>query len=146
MTATEHNAAPQLSCRYAGKRLFPTNELAHEGAQRIRAKVEAEGRAYQTLYPYRCPDDREHWHLSHYRQGYATCPDCHDRAEAWDGGARWIMAAHRAGGAPCTGQGKPGTDGGEDQAPPNGDHNPTRKTDCAKLCGAPGCASWGCLS
>ncbi|MDM2398138.1 hypothetical protein PP613_03790 [Mycobacteroides abscessus] len=31
-------------------------------------------------------------------------------------------------------------------APPNGDHNPARASDCARLCGAPGCASWGCLS
>ncbi|MFT9549012.1 hypothetical protein ACM0AZ_15170 [Mycobacteroides abscessus subsp. massiliense] len=34
----------------------------------------------------------------------------------------------------------------KDQAPANGDHNPARAGDCAKLCGAPGCASWGCLS
>lgn len=34
----------------------------------------------------------------------------------------------------------------KDQAPTNGDHNPARAGDCAKLCGAPGCASWGCLS
>lgn len=30
-------------------------------------------------------------------------------------------------------------------APPNGDHNPARPGDCQRLCGAPGCASWGCL-
>ena len=30
-------------------------------------------------------------------------------------------------------------------APPNGDHNPARPGDCKTLCGAPGCASWGCL-
>lgn len=30
-------------------------------------------------------------------------------------------------------------------APPNGDHNPARPGDCRRLCGAPGCASWGCL-
>lgn len=29
---------------------------------------------------------------------------------------------------------------------PNDDHNPARPSDCARLCGAPGCASWGCLS
>ncbi|QOF29671.1 hypothetical protein [Mycobacteroides abscessus] len=34
----------------------------------------------------------------------------------------------------------------KDQAPTNGDHNPARAGDCAKPCGAPGCASWGCLS
>lgn len=30
--------------------------------------------------------------------------------------------------------------------PPNGAHNPARPSNCARLCGAPGCASWGCLS
>lgn len=40
-------------------------------------------------------------------------------------------------------------DGTEDWSPtipPNGDHNPAREGDCKKLCGAPGCASWGCLN
>ncbi|WP_254424614.1 hypothetical protein [Mycobacteroides abscessus] len=32
------------------------------------------------------------------------------------------------------------------QPPPNGAHNPAQPSDCARLCGAPGCASWGCLS
>ncbi|SHT85146.1 Uncharacterised protein [Mycobacteroides abscessus subsp. bolletii] len=32
------------------------------------------------------------------------------------------------------------------QLPPNGEHNPARPSDCSRLCGAPGCASWGCLS
>lgn len=32
-----------------------------------------------------------------------------------------------------------------DLAPPNGERNPARPGDCARLCGAPGCASWGCL-
>lgn len=32
------------------------------------------------------------------------------------------------------------------QTPPNGAHNPAHPGDCAPLCGAPGCASWGCLS
>ena len=34
----------------------------------------------------------------------------------------------------------------KDRAPTNGDDNPARQGDCAKPCGAPGCASWGCLS
>lgn len=33
-----------------------------------------------------------------------------------------------------------------DQDPPNGEHNPARRGDCTRLCSAPGCASWGCLS
>ncbi|WP_078316020.1 hypothetical protein [Mycobacterium sp. D16Q16] len=32
------------------------------------------------------------------------------------------------------------------QVPLNGEHNPTRQGDCARMCGAPGCTSWGCLS
>ncbi|MGH3954499.1 MAG: hypothetical protein ACRDTI_10735 [Mycobacterium sp.] len=32
------------------------------------------------------------------------------------------------------------------QVSPNGEHNPARPSDCTRLCGAPGCASWGCLS
>ncbi|MDM2104288.1 hypothetical protein PP405_11435 [Mycobacteroides abscessus] len=33
------------------------------------------------------------------------------------------------------------------QLPSNGgEHNPARPSTCSRLCGAPGCASWGCLS
>ncbi|PVA66192.1 hypothetical protein [Mycobacteroides abscessus] len=33
-----------------------------------------------------------------------------------------------------------------EQTPHNGAHNLARSGDCARLCSAPGCASWGCLS
>lgn len=102
-----------MSCRYATKRLFPTSELAQAGAQDIRAKVESAGRIFQTLYPYKCPDDAGHWHLSHYPQGFATCSWCQRRAEAWYGGKFWVMAAHTTDAGPCLGVGGMGSDGGD---------------------------------
>lgn len=102
-----------MSCRYATKRQFPTRELAQDGAQTIRATVESEGRTFQTLYPYCCPDDAGHWHLSHYQQGYATCSWCKRQAEAWYGGKFWIMAAHTDDREPCLGIGGMGSEGGD---------------------------------
>lgn len=32
-----------------------------------------------------------------------------------------------------------------DLAPSNDERNPARPGDCTRLCGAPGCTSWGCL-
>jgi len=111
-TAKAERMLDDRTCRYGRKRQFPTRELAREGAQDIRMTVESEGRTFQTLYPYRCPD-AGHWHLSHYRQGYATCQYCRRRAAAWDGGQNWIMAAHTTNDEPCLGAGKPGSEGGD---------------------------------
>ncbi|SHZ37959.1 Uncharacterised protein [Mycobacteroides abscessus subsp. abscessus] len=112
-TAKAERLLDDRKCRYATKRLFPTRELAREGAQDIRTAVEAAGREYQTLYPYRCPDDAGHWHLSHYPQGYATCSLCRRRAAAWNGGKFWVMAAHTTNDEPCRGVGGMGSDGGD---------------------------------
>lgn len=101
-----------MSCRYATKRQFPTSELAQAGAQDIRATVESAGRTFQMLYPYRCPDNGGHWHLSHFQQGYATCSWCHQSAPAWNGGKFWVMAAHTADDEPCLGVGGIGSAGG----------------------------------
>lgn len=102
-----------VACRFSTKRQFPTREHARSGAESIRATVEAAGREYQTLYPYRCPDDAGHWHLSHYQQGYATCSWCRRRAKAWYGGKFWVMAAHTTDDKPCLGVGGMGGEGGD---------------------------------
>lgn len=82
-----------MTCRYSTKRGYATRDLAREGANQIRLTVELRGGSYDTLYPYRCPDAK-HWHLSHYRQGYADCTRCESRKPAWDGGMWWVMAEH----------------------------------------------------
>jgi hypothetical protein len=89
-----------MSCDFPAKRTFRTRELARAGAHEIRLHV---GVAYQTLYPYKCPTER-HWHLSHFRQGYAICPVCGYRKPAWRG-AVWVMAAHRNRETKCDGVG-----------------------------------------
>lgn len=88
-------------CRFAAKRTFPTREWARQGMRDIRAAVWARGVRYDTLYPYRCPNG-SHWHLSHYRQGYAMCPVCGQRQQAWFGGKVWVIAAHGG----CAGEGQ----------------------------------------
>ncbi|QIQ63311.1 hypothetical protein SEA_SETTECANDELA_195 [Mycobacterium phage Settecandela] len=96
-------------CRHADKRAFHTRLAARLGAKKIREGVEAHGGVYGTLYPYSCPDDSSHWHLTHRRQGYAMCPVCCTRAAAWFGGRVWIIAKHEQ----CRGVGHtavPGTD------------------------------------
>lgn len=80
------------ACRYGTKQRFDTRRLANTGARLIR---HAKGHAYQTLYPYLCPDSPpQHWHLSHHRQGYATCKRCERRVPAWFTGEVWIIGAH----------------------------------------------------
>lgn len=95
-----------VACRYSTKRTYPTRVRACEGAEEIRAAVEASGRVYTTLYPYACPDS-DHWHLSHYPQGDAPCPACGQTAPAWNGGDVWVLSAHRTDDAPCVGEGMP---------------------------------------
>lgn len=94
------------TCRYGAKRTFGSKEAATAGTQDIRARVEAAGRVYTTLYPYACPDG-DHWHLSHYPQGTATCPVCGREAPAWNGGKVWVISAHDHDSTTCAGMGKP---------------------------------------
>lgn len=90
-------------CRFPEKRTYRTRELAREGMRQIRFAV---GERYDTLYPYRCPDE-SHWHLSHYRQGRAVCPVCGKLVPSWFGGKVWIIAVHTRGlwPRPCAGEG-----------------------------------------
>lgn len=94
-----------MICRYHRKRTYPTRKAARQGAEDIKTIVGHNGGTYTQLYPYRCPD-MEHWHLSHYPQGYRKCGTCGDRAPAWNGGKIWVTGAHlNATGEPCTGEG-----------------------------------------
>jgi hypothetical protein len=99
--------AELAGCRYGAKKRYDTRADARRGALSIKAFVESRGLVYDTLYPYPCPDDFAHWHLSHYQQGYATCPACNtSRVQAWKGGPDyWVIGAHAA---PLTGQPCPG--------------------------------------
>lgn len=94
-------------CPFPVKRTFRTRELARVGMKTIQWAVEGQGSAYDTLYPYRCPNGR-HWHLSHYRQGRVLCPVCQLKAPAWFGGKVWVISAHTAGLWPerCPGEGQ----------------------------------------
>lgn len=103
-TDEEMSAVRPTSCRFAAKRTFSSRSSAGEGAEFIRAKVESAGGDYTQLHPYLCPD-ADHWHLSHYPQGTATCPDCGGRAPAWNGGQRWVISAHTVDGVACVGEG-----------------------------------------
>ncbi|KXO91087.1 Uncharacterised protein (plasmid) [Tsukamurella tyrosinosolvens] len=100
MTATD-----PIACRYPAKTLFADEDAATAGAEAIRAKVEAAGRTYDQLYPYRCPG-ADHWHLSSKRQGISTCPICHRTGTAaWHTGEVWVISAHEYDWEPCEGQG-----------------------------------------
>jgi len=112
VTATPADLPPQRdpeqpadSCRYWRKKEFVSKAQAYEGARQIRLHVELTGRTYDPLYPYLCPDG-DHWHLSHYRQGEATCSHCGETARAWRGGADyWVIGEHSlANGQPCSGE------------------------------------------
>lgn len=91
------------ACRYARKRAYTTKRKARLGAMAIQAGVEASGREYQPLYPYRCPDGW-HWHLSHFKQAKARCPQCHGEVPAWRGD-HWVISTHEVDGAVCSGVG-----------------------------------------
>jgi hypothetical protein len=94
-----------MSCRFPAKRTFATRDKARAGAELIRQTVESQGGVYQTLYPYRCPEN-QHWHLSHYQQGYAVCSWCVQRRPAFKGGDDyWVLGNHRHDGHPCGGSG-----------------------------------------
>ena len=96
-------------CRFAAKRTYANEAEANAGTAEIRATAEANGRVYQQLYPYKCPD-AEHWHLSHYEQAVGHCPVCEAWHPAWRGSTddeRWIMSGHEnADGAKCSGEGQ----------------------------------------
>jgi hypothetical protein len=95
-----------VSCRYDNKRHYPTRKAARLGAEDIRTIVTNAGGQYDTLYPYPCPDE-DHWHLSHYPQGYRDCPRCGERKPAWNGGKIWVMSAHAGpDGDKCFGEGQ----------------------------------------
>jgi hypothetical protein len=96
MTAPTLAARTAPTCRYSSKRSYGTRQQARDGARLIRAEVEYRGGRYQTLYPYKCPD-LHHWHLSHYQQGFQTCPHCGCRTPAWrtDLGT-WVISRHNS--------------------------------------------------
>lgn len=85
--------------------MYASEPLAVQGAENIRAKVEAASRTYDTLHPYKCPD-ANHWHLSHHEQGHVTCPVCRQTAPAWKlpESWSWVVAAHSPGGQGCSGE------------------------------------------
>lgn len=96
-------------CRYATKRTFGTRADARLGILDIRIRCELEGREFDTLYPYPCPD-APHWHLSSKAQGYALCRRCNQRVPAWKGWW-WVIAKHDdANSRPCRGEGSRAAD------------------------------------
>jgi len=93
------------TCPYMKKLVFDTRADARRGAEVIEEQIKARGAIYQRLYPYLCPEG-DHWHLSHYPQGYRPCPICHERVRAWNGGKVWVVSAHTTPeGEPCKGEG-----------------------------------------
>lgn len=104
----DQESAPEYefaNCRYSTKRAYASKEQATHGAYRIRLGVEAHGGVYTQLYPYACPDNPDHWHLSHYPQGTTTCPVCEEEVPSWFGGMVWVISAHKHKGQRCSGEG-----------------------------------------
>lgn len=82
-----------MTCRYETKRTFRTRDKARMGIKTIRYSVEGRGIEFNTLYPFHCPDE-DHWHLSHYRQGYQDCPGCGERMPFFTERHYWVIPTH----------------------------------------------------